>query len=176
DSSKADKIVPVRATPARPRNYLRLTLLGGALIALVGAAALANGMLPAAATSTPTMTSISDTPTLLAPLSLGPTGVLQFHDKNGVLDQATLIAQAMPAPPKGTEYEVWLVNSAERLSLGILSVDGKGKGILNFDHSEGMNLLASYSGVEVTLKTNDGSETDGSDRVAYAYMLPEAGL
>jgi serine/threonine protein kinase len=176
DSSKANKIVPVRATPARPRNYLRLTLLGGAVIALVGAAALANGMLPAAATITPTMTSISDTPTLLAPLSLGPTGVLQFHDKNGVLDHATLIAQAMPAPPKGTEYEVWLVNSAERLSLGILSVDGKGKGTLNFDHSEGMNLLASYSGVEVTLKTNDGSETDGSDRVAYAYMLPEAGL
>jgi hypothetical protein len=55
-------------------------------------------------------------------------------------------------------------------------VDGKGKGTLNFAHPRGMNLLASYSGVEVTLKTSDGSETNGSERVAYAYMLPEAGL
>ena len=182
-SAKANKIVPVRAMPPAPipippapRKYWRPAILGGALIALVGAAALVNGMLPAAATPTPTASAISTTPTLLAPVALGPTGVLQFHDKNGVLDRATLIAQAMPAPPAGSEYEVWLVNGAERLSLGVLSVDGKGKGSLNFDHPQGVNLLAAYNGVEVTLRSKDGSEANASERVAYSYMLPEAGL
>ena len=177
DSVKANKIVPVKpAPPAPPRKYLRPAILGGTLIALLGAAVLVNGMLTTAATNTPTATSLSNTPTLISSVSLGPTGVLQFHDKNGVLDRATLIAQAMPPPPAGSEYEVWLVNGGEQLSLGILAVDGKGKGSLNFDHPQRANLLAAYSGVKVTLKTDGGSETNGSERVAYFYALPDAGL
>jgi serine/threonine protein kinase len=177
DSAKANKADRTKATPSGTRKFLRPVIVAGALIALVSTAALFNGMFRAAATtSTPTAIALSNTPTLLAPLSLGPTGVLQFHDKNAVLDRATLIAQAMPAPPAGSEYEVWLVRGAERLSLGILSVDGKGKGSLTFDHPQGINLLAAYDGVEVTLKSDDSSTTNGSERVAYFYTLPESAL
>jgi hypothetical protein len=119
---------------------------------------------------------MSDTPTQFASISLGPTGVLHFSDGNTLLDQASLITQAMPAPPAGNRYEVWLVNSSERLSLGILSVGGEGKGTLIFDDPQKRNLLANYGGVEVTVASNEGSESNGSERVAYAYTLPESGL
>lgn len=118
----------------------------------------------------------SDTPSLFAAVALGPTGVLQFHDGQGLLDQATLIAQAMPAPPAGNQYEIWLVNGGERLPLGILSVDGEGRGSLLYDSPQAKNLLADYGAVEVTINTGSSSDANGSDRVAYFYALPEAGL
>jgi serine/threonine protein kinase len=176
-SAKADKAAPTKAAPFASRKFLRPAIVVGALLALVSTAALFNGMFRSAATSTPTASAVlSDTPTLLVPVSLGPTGVLQFHDENGVLDQASLIAQAMPAPPAGSEYEVWLVDGGERLSLGILSVDGKGKGSLTFDHPEAINLLATYNGVEITIKPKDSSNTNDSERVAYSYALPASEL
>ena len=36
-----------------------------------------------------------------------------------------LTAQAMPAPPKGNQYEVWLTGVEERLSLGIPVIEFK---------------------------------------------------
>jgi serine/threonine protein kinase len=159
---------------SKPRSYWRAALLAGALIALVSLAAFFKGAFPAAATETPTAT-LSDTPALAPTVSLGPTGVLQFHDGTGVLDRATLIADAMPAPPAGSQYEVWLVSGGERLSLGILSVDGEGRGSLIFDNPQAKNLLATYNGVEVTTNAGTSSDTDGQ-RIAYFYALPEEGL
>jgi len=91
------------------------------------------------------------------------------------MDQAVLTAMAMPAPPEGSQYEVWLVGPEnERLSLGILVLDENGKGTLIFEDSQGSNLLATYDRVEVTAKPD--SSPDGIERVAYFYDLPEIGL
>jgi serine/threonine protein kinase len=172
---KEEKPVPL-ATPKR-RSFWGPAILAGILLALLSAAVVFNGIFPmAAATITPTTLLLSDTPTLFAAVALGPTGVLQLHDGSGIMDQATLIAQAMPAPPAGSQYEVWLVNGGERLALGILSVDGEGRGKLIYKNVQRSNLLATYSGVEVTIKAGDGSNANESERVAYFYSLPDAGL
>lgn len=166
EAAKEKKIPP----PA-PRRYLRTVILGGALVALVGASLWFGGILSTASPETSTPTQPSDTPESFVPISLGPTGVLQLHDGTALLTQATLLAQAMPAPPSGSQYEVWLTNGSERLSLGNLSVDGEGKGSLIYDDPQAESLLATYSGVEVTIEKGDGP-----GRVAYAYTLPGAGL
>ena len=165
------------STPvASPRNYWRPALLAGALITLVGLGVWFRGMLPAAATATPTVSPLPDTSTPAILVSLGPTGILQFHDGEALLDQATLLAEAMPAPPAGSQYEVRLVNGGEKLSLGILSVNGEGRGSLIYDNPKRENLLATYSGVEVTINTGGASDANGSERVAYFYALPDAPL
>ena len=161
---------------SKPRSFLRFALLAGALIALVGSFAFFRGSFPLSSTETPTPMAPSNTPTFLAATSLGPTGVLQFHDGSGLLDQVTLIAQAMPAPPAGSQYGIWLVNKEDRLSLGTLSVDGEGRGSLIFDNPQTKNLLATYGAVEVTIQSGSSSGANGSERVAYFYALPESGL
>lgn len=175
--TRVSKAAPEKKpTSAPPRIFWRAAILAGFLIALVGAAAFFRGAFPLTGAETPTSAPPSDTPTLFAAVSLGPTGVLQFHDGNGVLDQATLIAQAMPAPPAGSQYEIWLVNGERRLSLGTLSVDGGGRGSLTFDNPQKKNLLAEYGAVEVTVQSGNSSDANRSERVAYFYALPESGL
>ena len=164
-----------KPVPAKSRNFWKPALLAGTVIALVGGAVLFNGVFPAANHATATASQPIATPTDFVAVSLGPTGVLRFENGSGQLDRASLIAQAMPAAPAGSQYHIWLVNGGERLSLGILSVDGEGQGMLVFDNPQGENLLAAYAGVEVTLE-NGGSDANGADRVAYAYTLPDAGL
>ena len=186
DTADADTVLTVtRVSKAAPENKpipapshtsWRPAILAGLLIALAGAAVFFRGTFPLTGNKTPTSVPPSDTPTLFAAVSLGPTGVLQFHDGNGVLDQATLIAQAMPAPPAGSHYEIWLVNGEGRLSLGNLSVDREGRGSLTFDNPQQKNLLAEYGAVEVTVQSDNSSDANGSERVAYFYALPESGL
>src|SRR6266545_410122 len=157
------------------RRYWRQVFLAGILIALVSTSLLFSGMPTAANGETSTAPPISDTPIPIIPVTLGPTGILQFQDGNAILDQAILIAQAMPAPPAERQYKVWLVNGKDRLPLGILHVDGKGKGQLTFDDSQKQNLLAVYDRVEIMIEDPD-SNPSGSAGIAYAYELPEAGL
>ncbi len=132
------------------------------------------------ATASPTIeTPVSDTDTAVSLISvpLGPTGVLRFQDGSAILDRAILNALAMPAPPKDSQYEVWLVGPEdERLSLGILALDENGKGTLTFDDSQGQNLLAIYDRVEVTVEPDPDLDPNRSERIAYSYTLPEAGL
>ncbi|HEX2990635.1 MAG TPA: protein kinase, partial [Anaerolineales bacterium] len=178
-SLKAEKPVPqvTPIVPAKRRNFWVPAILAGVLIAFLSAAVFFNGIFPmAAATGTPTVPLPSETATLFAAVSLGPTGVLQLRDASAVLDQATLLAQAMPAPPAGSQYEVWLVNGSERIALGVLSVDGEGRGKLIYKDSQRKNLLATYNGVEVTINAGEAADASGSDRVAYFYALPDAGL
>lgn len=161
----------------RQRNWLP-AILAGALIALVGGSILFNGMLPTArgeSSATPT-TIVSDTPLVGIPVTMGAGSILHFQDGNALLDQATLIAQAMPPAPAGSQYKVWLLGGEARLPLGILSVDGNGKGELTFNEPQDQNLLGTYSGVEITIEQSPGSDPNGATNTAYAYALPEAGL
>ena len=55
-------------------------------------------------------------------------------------------------------------------------MDGEGRGSLTFDNPKRENLLADYGAVEVTVQSNNSSDANGSERVAYFYALPESGL
>ena len=152
------------------------------LIGTMGAFFFLNGRaLPSPESPTPSVSSTIEinTPVSLisSPVHLGPTGLLRFQDGSAILDRATLTAMAMPAPPEGSQYEVWLVGAeGERLSLGILMLDENGKGTLTFDDSQGLNLLATYDRVEVIVKPNPDSGPDAIERIAFFYDLPELGL
>ncbi len=145
---------------------------------MAAAAWLLNGRFQAATVETPTLPplSVSDTPILQIPVTFGTTATLHFQDGDAILDQATLIAQVMPAPPAGSQYEVWLVNGSERLPLGILHLDENGRGELTFDDPQNRNLLAYYHQVEITLEPNTASDPNDSRNIAYAYALPESGI
>jgi serine/threonine protein kinase len=171
DPTPAKKIT----RPTKLRKYWRQATLAGALIIFVGASFLLNGISPIV-NETPTTSPATNTAVESVPLSLGPTGVLHFQDGTAILDQATLTAQAMPAPPAGSHYEVWLVGGGERRSLGVLLVDGNGRGILTFDKSQGENLLAVYNQVEIIIKPDPDSDPNVLERVAYSYTLPGDGL
>lgn len=161
--------------------------LGALVIVALGAAALFNGI-PTAANHTPTATETltatapspsstsTSTSTLPPSILLGRTGVLQFKNDTALADQAVLFAEALLSPPEGTQYETWLVNDKERLSLGILNVDALGKGQLTFTDMQGVNLLATYDSVEVTIEPNPDNNPKTTGIVAYSYTLPAEGL
>ena len=160
------------------KKWIQAALAGVVMIA-IGSFLMLNRP-PPQATATPTASATespaTETPVSLISSPLGPTGVLRFQDGLAIADRVTLSALAMPAPPAGSQYVVWLVSGEERLSLGILELDENGKGTLTFDDSQKQNLLAVYDGVELTIKPNKDSTPDVSERIAYSYTLPEAGL
>jgi tRNA A-37 threonylcarbamoyl transferase component Bud32 len=188
EASTVKRATPITISSAkktRDRTQLRVkwipAILAGIAIIAVAAFFLLNGF-AASGNNTPTA-AITLTPTIATPVGLvssplGPTGLLRFQDGTAIMDKATLTALAMPAPPAGSQYEVWLVGSSsgERRSLGILMLDENGRGTLTFDDSRDQNLLAIYDKVEVTIKPNTDAGTDGFQQVAYAYTLPESGL
>lgn len=170
---------------ARPRKRWLPAALTGIAILGIGAFSLLNGRsafgtADTAPTASPTA---SASPTIETPIGLvasplGPTGVLRFQDGPAIMDQAVLTAFAMPAPPAGGQYEVWLVSDdgEERRSLGILTLDETGRGELKYEDPQDQNLLALYNRVEVTIKSGTDANGEVPDEVAYAYTLPENGL
>ena len=175
-------------TSRRPR-WIRPLLVGAGVIALAAALFFSNVLpLGIGATSTPTP-SLSSTETIsipsntaartetLAPtILLGQTGVLQFLDASAVVDQATLIADALLAPPPDSQYEVWLVGDDQRISLGILTLDASGKDKLIFTDEQGSNLLTSYYGVELTIEPNPDTDPKSSGMIAYSFYHAQVGL
>jgi len=109
------------------------------------------------------------------PISLETRLIIHFHDENAVADQAVLEAYRAPAPPEGNNFEVWLFNSSERISLGILSLDVEGKGELTYTDAEGTNLIAKYNRAEITLEPQGDSNPLPTKQVAYAFSLPTDG-
>jgi serine/threonine protein kinase len=175
EAIKSNKVVSARR---RTYRVWMPAILAGALIIAASAALLLNGRLRITNVETPTSPplTVSDTPILVIPVTFGTTANLHFQDGDAILDRATLIAQAMPAPPVESQYEGWLVNGQDRLPLGILNVDESGKGQLTFDDPQDRNLLAHYQQVEITIEPNSDSDPNGSPDMAYAYRLPEAGI
>ncbi|MGZ9225932.1 MAG: protein kinase domain-containing protein, partial [Anaerolineales bacterium] len=188
EASTVNRATPIATSPAKKSNnrtqprrgWIPATLAGVAIIAIV-AFSLLNGF-AAFGNNTPAV-SITTTPTVATPVGLvssplGPTGLLRFQDGTAIMDKATLTALAMPAPPAGSRYEVWLIGSSggERRSLGILALDENGRGILTLDDRQDQNLLAAYDRVEVTIKPAANSNPAGFQQVAYSYTLPASGL
>lgn len=170
----------------RKPSWLRTALL--AFIVFAGATALVfNQFLPMGSPDVtpsssntwtvppPTGTNTS-TQTPQPTLLLGRTGVLQFQNAASTADQASVIAIALLAPPAGSRYEVWLFNDEERISLGLLTLDGTGRGELTYTADAAVNLIALYKGVELTIEPDPDTNPQSSGVVAYSFSLQEAGL
>jgi len=85
----------------------------------------------------------------------------------------------MPAPPPGSQYEIWLSDSAKPLSLislGNFSPDTSGKGELTFSEPDGSNLLTLYDKVEVTIEPKPDANPAPSGLIAYSFTFPAEGL
>ena len=151
-----------------------LPILATLITIALGAVFVWNGFFPST-NETPTSPPVTDTALNLAALPLGPTGILRFQDGAAIADEATLTAQAMPAPPKGSQYEVWLTGGEGRLSLGILSLDSNGKGSLTFRDPQRLNLIDRYNNVNITLEPNPDSDPASFGQIAYSFTQPEEG-
>ncbi len=171
----------------KQRNWLITALVAAVILAL--GAFLFLRVLPSLSLS-PAPTTVNIATTGLPPASststlafipvettlLGRTGVLEFQNGSAFLDQADLIAEALLAPPAGTQYEVWLVSGSQRLSLGILTLDENGKGELKYSQAQEKSLLALYDAVELTIEPNPDPNPKSSGIIAYSFTLPQEGL
>ena len=165
---------------AKRRKRWIPSILLGTIATILGVFIVFNGQSrqsPPSETVTPTLSPIPATTSApVNPFSLGPTGVLHFQNGTALLDQVTMTALAMPAPPAGSQYEVWLMGGDERLRLGILSLDANGKGTLIYNEGQNQNLLGVYDQVEITIKPGPDSTPTSTDQIAYSFRLPEGGL
>lgn len=168
-------------------NWIRGAFAGIAAVA-VGAFLFINGF-PASAPNDPTKTTPppsftntvtatntnTSTPTL-APIILDPSVVLHFQDGNAIADQARVVAQRIPAPPSGFNYEVWLIGDNKRMSIGFLTLDENGMGELVYTDEQGDNLAALNDRSEITIEPVDDTKASSSGLVAYSYTMPADGL
>ncbi len=174
--------------PAKPQprpRWIRAAILGVLLLAVaISGFFIVNGLpsapaLPVTATvlsATNSLPSVTSTSASSAVLPLGPIAILRFQSKAGIADQATLIARAMPAPPPGSQYEIWLIGADQRFSLGTFSPDTAGKGELTFSEPEGLNLLTIYDNVEITIEPKPDPKPEPSGLIAYSFTFPPEGL
>jgi len=178
------KVEPPPKPQPRPR-WIRTAILGIMILAIaLSGFFFVNGFPSSPSqTVTPTLASATDpdpsatsTSAPSAAIPSGPIAILRFQNGTGIADQATLIARAMPAPPSGSQYEIWLVGGNDRLSLGNFSPDNAGKGDLKFSEPEGLNLLALYDRVEITIEPKPDAKPEPSGLVAYSFTFPAEGL
>jgi hypothetical protein len=101
---------------------------------------------------------------------------IRFQNGNSIADEVSLTADALPPPPAGNQYEVWLINGNNRLSLGVFSPDQNEGSKLTFSDPQNQNLLARYDTVEITIEPKPDSDPKPSGLVAYSFSLPKEGL
>ncbi|HEX2997742.1 MAG TPA: protein kinase, partial [Anaerolineales bacterium] len=147
--------------PAKPRAQLfRITVLAIIAVGLGIFFFINDAHSFASAAITPSAPPPSATYTLIPltatssqlPVPAGPIGILHFENGSALADQVSLTTQAMPAPPPGSQYEIWLIGADDRLSLGVFAPDDAGKGELTFSAPDGMNLIASHEALEITIE------------------------
>jgi len=178
---------PVKVEPPAKRSTSWLRISALAVIAVVLGSFLLIKDFPSFAsknitptTPAPSATDIllpltsTSTPTAIVPT--GPIGFLRFQNGSAIADQVSLTTEAMPPPPLGSQYEIWLTGAGEHLSLGVFTPDQDGQGELTFSDPEGVNLLSHYGGLEVTIEPNPDTDLKPSGLTVYAFTLPEEGL
>jgi len=181
--------VTSQAPPKKPRpQWTRIAILGILILAIATSGFFIVNGFPSAPSqpsrsATPTFVSVTDpissitsTGGQAAPVPSGPIAILRFQNGAGIADQAKLIAQAMPAPPPDSQYEIWLTGIDDRVSLGKFLPDSAGKGVLTFSDPDGLNLLALYDRVEVTIEPKPDTNPDPSGLIAYSFTFPAEGL
>lgn len=179
---------PKAEPPAKPGprpRWVRIAILGIMILAIALSGFFFVNGIPSAPSQTITATLTSATepdpsatstsassPAVLS----GPIAVLRFQNGIGIADQASLIARAMPAPPPGSQYGIWLIGEDDHLSLGNFIPDNTGQGELTFSEPEGLNLLALYDKVEITIEPKPDEKPEPSGLIAYSFTFPEEAL
>jgi Serine/threonine protein kinase len=166
----------------RPR-WIRVALFGIMLLAIalsgfffVNGFSSSPSQTATSALASATNPTITSTGVPSAAIPAGPIAILRFQNGTGNADQATLIARAMPAPPPGSQYEIWLIGADDRLSLGQFTPDNTGQGELRFSEPDGLNLLAFYDKVEITIEPKPDPKLEPSGLIAYSFTFPADSL
>ncbi len=172
---------------ARPQRNRKFAVLAGIAVLLLGAIFISRNyssppvkptessptyQLPITGSTTSTVTATEKPPSP----SSSPIGILHFQDGTAILDDAVLTSLAMPVPPQGSHYEIWLAGGGERYSLGtfIPSLDGKGQLVGGGETRD--NLLALYDQVDVTVELSTRPDPAPSGLLTYSFTLPADGL
>jgi hypothetical protein len=102
----------------------------------------------------------------------------RFQAGAAFVDKVTFSASLMPSPPEGGQYEIWLVSDSgeERRSVGYLTLDSDGNGTTTFVDEQGRNLLAVYSGLDITVEPNPDPNPSPAGAAIYSTRLPTDGL
>lgn len=155
-----------------------LFLLGGAIIALLVVVivaltifALSENSRTVAVNPTPSP-EVTATTVVVAPTAvpISRLGRLSFSTVNKLGDTVNLRVENLAAPRPGLRYTVWLSNttSGDTFSLGSLTIDGLGSGVLTFTDTGGQALPILFNAVLIT-QENASSE----DRtVSYSGSIP----
>ena len=168
----------------RIASFLGIGILVVAFVAL-GFSRFASIQATKNPTETPRPTEVQDTKQPPTPSNgnipidtTQPVGLLRFQDGTAPADTVTISTSTMPLPPKGSQYEAWLIedDAEQRISIGIISFDQDNKGSLTFVDNEGRNLLGKYSAMEITVEPDPDSNPNSSNNVAFSVRLPEGGL
>jgi hypothetical protein len=130
----------------------------------------------ASPSATDTLIQATFTSTYTATPPAGPIGIIRFQNGSALADQVSLITQSMPAPPPGGQYEIWLIGTNERISLGIFIPDTNGKSELTFTAPDGANLISRYDKFEITIEPLDDMDPEPSGLIAYSFTLPAEGI
>ena len=80
-------------------------------------------------------------------------GSAVFRDAAAASDSLVMSFSDVPAPPEGSAYEGWLLDSAGgKLSVGILNRSGTGDIVETYVSPSGANLLATYSRFAISIE------------------------
>lgn len=109
--------------------------------------------------------SLVSTSVAVAPAQDAP-AVVRYRSSAAPGDTVNISARSLQPVAAGVSYQVWLLNTAsgETLSLGKLSVDAFGEGLLVYTDSEGRLLPAWYNAVVIN------SEADLADAPSEAIL------
>jgi len=170
------------APSGRLRHWLSTAVVGVAILALVAILGL-RFLEPTPSATGPSEHSPLDaaSPAAVvgaAPSAGDPIGVGRFQAGAALVDKMTFSASLMPAPPAGSQYEIWLVSDSgeERRSVGYLTLDTDGNGSSTFVDEQGRNLLEMYSGLEVTVEPRPDPNPNPAAAPTYSTRLPNDGL
>jgi serine/threonine protein kinase len=157
--------------------WSRLLPVATAAVAMIAITAIGFSMFSRSAS--PTQASPGGTQSNVIPPVNDPAqvGLLRFQDGTAIADQVTISTGSMPLPPKGSQYEAWLIedDGEQRISIGNINFDQDNKGSLIFVDPGGQNLVGKYHALEITVEPNDGNPIN-SNNIAFSITLPRNGF
>ena len=178
----------LKPVPASKRTRPLMWIGAGLVFLLVAGILFMKSIPPPVAAATPTATAanspIATTPPTITETTVAPAqeaedvGLLHFLDVAAHVDGITVSAKGMPSAPEGKQYEVWLVSTDDetRRSLGVLTLDADGSGVIEFVDEQSRNMLSRYDRMEITFEPMPDSSPNPSNEVAFSSSIPRDSL
>ena len=116
------------------------------------------------------------TPAVIAP-AIKSVGLLRFQDGTAHADQVTITTSGMALPPKGSQYQAWLIedDDEQRLSIGVIKFDQNNNGSLTFVDPQGRNLISIYHALEITIEPDPDNSPNPTTNIAFSVTEPNGG-